>query len=409
MATKKKKTEKEFNDSEWQAINAIFNKSADDFGLPERRDDSVVIGSFNIRKLGAIKARPDRYWDFLKSIIERFDLIAIQEIMDDLSGLEYLKELLGKNYGMVVSDVTGVKPGERGNPERLGFLFNWKRIERTALASDITYDRSDIANNLYNHRAIFDAAWEKHKEKLDKWEIKCKKKKAEGKKKPGKPPMVLPKFLSFIRQPHYVSFQTKVKKKTVDPLKFLVVNAHLHYGTKKEREMEFYALLDWLTVRAQEIDKLYHPNILLLSDCNLDFGKVSVMRNKATAFIKSLNKSVLDKKTNKKAATANFPILSPHPKHGILKTNLRQKETYDQIGIFSHDTRLPTPDDNKNAGTTDGDYDYGVFNIANLLAMALHGKNLNKVTANQRKAIYKKSEWDISDHMPIWIRLKLPE
>jgi len=148
-----------FSNQEWQKISTLFNQSAETFGLPLRRQNSVVIGTFNIRKLGTVEKRTPQSWELLKNIITRFDLIAIQEIMDDLSGLENLLSLLGNNYGMVVSDVTGAKPGARGNAERLGFLFNWKKIERTALASDITFDRSEITQNLYTNRTAFDKAW----------------------------------------------------------------------------------------------------------------------------------------------------------------------------------------------------------------------------------------------------------
>lgn len=105
---------KHFTDAQWQKISALNTQSAEDFDLPERRADSVIIGSFNIRKLGTVSNRTDQSWDFLRNTISRFDLIAIQEVMDDLSGLEHLLELLGDDYGMVVSDVTGAKPGSSG-------------------------------------------------------------------------------------------------------------------------------------------------------------------------------------------------------------------------------------------------------------------------------------------------------
>lgn len=116
-----------FSNSEWLKINSLFNQSPEDFGLPERRQDSIVIGSFNIRKLGAVEKRTQQSWNFLKTTISRFGLIAVQEIMDDLSGFEHLLSELVDDFGMVVSDVTGAKPGTGGNAERLGFLFNWKR------------------------------------------------------------------------------------------------------------------------------------------------------------------------------------------------------------------------------------------------------------------------------------------
>lgn len=397
-----------FTNAQWQQINQLFEDEAEDYGLPERRDDSVVIGTFNIRKLGAVvkkNPRSDQSWQFFANIIKRFDLIAIQEIMDDLSGLEHILSLLGDDYGMAVSDITGAKPGSSGNAERLGFVFNWKRVQRTALASDITFDRSEIANNLYDNRTEFSKAWTAHTKKLKEWEVKVAEKKAQNKKPPSKPPIELPRFVSFIRQPHCASFRIKGPDGT-KPYEFLAVNAHLLYGKNKdEREWEFRALVEWLSLRARYIDKLYHPNLLLLGDCNLDFDTVPAMRQEIDDFLKGLNKSVLK---SKKAAKVNFPLLSSHPDHGILRTALRQEQTYDQIGIFSNDPRLPKSADNEQAGATVGGYDYGVFNLANMIANALHGNDIDQITSAQRKAIFKNAEHDITDHMPAWIRLSLP-
>jgi len=50
-----------------------------------------------------------------------------------------------------------------------------------------------------------------------------------------------------------------------------------------------------------------------------------------------------------------------------------------------------------------------MFTIANLIANALHHKDINQLTSKQRAGIYKKAEFDISDHMPVWVRLGLPE
>jgi hypothetical protein len=395
-----------FTTTEWNRISSKFDSAAEDFGLPTRRARSVVIGTFNIRKLGRVKNRSTQSWQLLRNIVQRFDLIAIQEVMDDLSGITHLQELAGDDYGIVVSDVTGVKPGAAGNPERLAYLFNWRRIQRTALASDITYDRSEIAKVLYENSIEFDVAWKRHAQRIGNWEEKARQRKEEGKRSPSKPPIQLPRFVSFIRQPHYVSFRIPGTQNAA-PYEFLAVNAHLLYGEKpEEREWEFRSLIEWMTVRAKKADRLYHPNLLLLGDCNLDFdNSVSVMRDDIDSMIKSLNNKYLK---SKKAATANFPLLTPHPKHGVLRTALRQGQTYDQIGLFARDTRLPKPEDNAAAGNSADGFDYGVFNIAELIAHALHNTPIEELTKAQQRSIYKKSEFDISDHMPAWIRLKRP-
>lgn len=73
-----------FTTTEWLKISSRFQQHAGEFGLPDKQNDSILIASFNIRKLGAIKKRTKQSWAFLKNILLPFDLIAIQEVMDDL-------------------------------------------------------------------------------------------------------------------------------------------------------------------------------------------------------------------------------------------------------------------------------------------------------------------------------------
>jgi hypothetical protein len=96
-----------------------------------------------------------------------------------------------------------------------------------------------------------------------------------------------------------------------------VVNAHLLYGkNKQEREWEFRALIKWMSARAKQAEKLYHRNLLLLGDCNLDFEKdIDDMRNEIDAEIKRLNKTALKKISCRQLPNA-FPSsnsrYSPH-------------------------------------------------------------------------------------------------
>lgn len=400
-----------FSAMEWNTINQ--SGPLELFGLPERRSKSVVIGTFNIRKLGSVKSRSSQAWSFLVRICERFDLLAIQEVMDSLEGLRYLHQCLGKDYGLVVSDVTGgifnpgdVIRGKRGNNERLAFLFNWKRIRRTELASDISYDRTDIVSNLFKKRAQYANTWEKHHHNVGKWEEKCEQAQASGKRKPKKPPIELPAFLTFIRQPHCASFEV-VSQAEATPFRFLCVNAHLLYGTNTdERRWEFEALIDWLTIRAKNAANMYYPNIVLLGDCNLEFETFSWTRDEINARLKKLNSEALK---SKKAAKVNFPLLTPHPVHGELRTSARLKQTYDQIGIFAHDNNWPLSDANRAAGQNGPDsYDYGVFKFTDLFSQVLHGKRFAELTKSKSDQIIKQCEYDVSDHMPAWFRLPVP-
>lgn len=393
MATKK------FSDSDWKKIMALAESSAEDFGLPAPRRKSVVIGSFNIRKLGTVKNRSPQAWDFLEMISERFDLLAVQEVTAGLAGIRELKRRLGPNRGLVISDTTGVFPGDRGNPERLAFLFDWTRVERTELASDITYDRSKVLNTLGK-------AQKDHEKRLKAWRKEVLATPEGRQEAPPLPGYVPPEFVTFIRQPHCASFKVPGRGGAA-PYEFLVVNAHLLYGEDAgERKAEFNALIEWLTIRTKSRSKLYHKNILLLGDCNLEFEDAEEKRSEVDDFVKKLNTTRLK---SKRAAKANFPLLTAHPKWGALRTNARQEQTYDQIGLFSNDSRLPAAGKNEKAGEMGADgYDYGVFMFTDLFAAALHGKKFKKLTQAQRDNLIERCEHDVSDHMPAWIRLPVP-
>jgi len=399
-----------FTDAEWKKIHTFMDENGGEYGLPKKSTKSVVIGSFNIRKLGSLKnskgkaSRSKGAWEFLAKTAGRFDLLGVQEILDSVDGLNHLKELMGKDFGMVVSDTTGKKPGGAGMAERLGFLFNWKRVTRTEVASDISYDRSEIAGNLFENRDEFWKSFDEYATKLSKWEAKCIERKAARKRRPAKPTMKFPQFLTFIRQPHCASFEIGKK----NPYRILAVNAHLLYGKyPKERRMEFFAIIDWLINRAKMAKKMYHPNILFMGDCNLEFKNPEVERPKIDSFIKSLNKKEL---RSRNAAKINFPFLDPHPIHGLFKTNARLTETFDQMCIIANDKRLPGYKKNSTVKDTGDDYNYGMFNFVNLFSNALYGIDfLDIQKKSDRKKFISKFEHDVSDHMPIWIRIPIPK
>lgn len=403
-----------FNNAEWQKISTTLTKclaqEKEPFGLPEKREKSVLLGTFNIRELGKVENRTQQAWDFLKMICERFDLLAIQEVQDNLDGIRHLHKGLGSDFGLVVSDTTGNTPGSSsGSTERLAFLFRWARIRRTELASDISYDRTTVVETLFENREIFSQAWNDHLAKLKSREKTNKEREVQGKKKLPEPGIILPRFLTFIRQPHCASFEVVPQVAGAKPFEFLVVNVHLLYGEdKQERQWEFEALIEWLTMRAKMRDAASYENIIMMGDCNLEFEDTNVKREEIDEWLKELNSTKLK---GKKAAKVNFPLLDPHPilTRNPIRTNARQNQTYDQIAIFAHDERLPDYKANETAGSQEDGYDYGVFKYTDLFAQALFdGQNFDQLTKQDQNSITRRTEWDISDHMPAWFRLPIP-
>ena len=409
-----------FTASEWGKIRATLNADPQRYGLPLRVYGSAVLASANVRKLGKISKRDRHTWQFFADVFRHFDLLAVQEVLEEMEGLRHLKQLMGDDFGMVVSDTTGSFPNEDGLAERLAFLFNWKIINRKEMVTDVTYDRSKVLQIIGQHSAAIDAAVKQaelakgYVRRKKAYEKRLRKFETEGGRRPKAPALAIkmPVFVSFIRTPFAVMFETYGHPGT-ERYSFLAVNAHLFFGNYiTDRRQEFDALLDWVMGRVQEGDAEESPDIVLLGDLNLDYDNPANDRNRILDRIRKLNRA------GGKDVNVYLPFLHPHPRRddqqlmgrdgAVLKTNARLSETFDQIGFFSRDPRLKELD-NKAAGLTPRGPDFGVFDFVNLFSEALHGKAFGQLTRAQRMALIGRFEHKVSDHMPLWFRLPLPD
>ena len=394
-----------FSDPEWRKIEKLYDQDPARFGMPEGgREKSLVFASFNIRKLGSFHKR-EREIDFLARFCAACDLVAIQEVQDNLDGLRHLKERVEAHvagageYALTTSDITGEAPGESGMAERLAFLYRYRRVRRLDMASDLTFDRTAVLKRFFdNEKVLLDAR--------RKFERDTRRHKS-GKLK-EKPTYVPPVFVTFVRTPYVAAFEAPAAL-DAPPLRFTAVNAHLVYGSKPERRREFFALLSWLTNRLTAKKNLVAPNFLLLGDLNLDFDQPGKDRKAIDEKIRKLNKKVFG---DKNARRIYFPFLDPRPPaKKVFTTNARSNQTFDQIGFFlgARERRLPNDlwKDKIGAGDMDG-FDYGVFNFADLFARALKKTPYADLTTDEKKALGKKFEHSVSDHLPIWVRIPRP-
>ncbi|MDZ7741674.1 MAG: endonuclease/exonuclease/phosphatase [Bacteroidota bacterium] len=395
---------KSFSKEEWKTINRLLDKDPALYGFPERTYDTALLCSFNIRKLGSSRNRSKETWEFLARICRQFDLIAVQEILDDLSGITELMDLIGDEFGLVLSDRTGVFPGDRGVGERLGFVFRWSLVERGKVISDITFDRSKIIETIASNYHVFHSAMQPYAEKYEKY--------LAGQR--NKPKNVnLPVFLSFIRQPYCVSFRIKGYPGT-KPYEFMAVNAHLYFGNYiDDRRQEFFALMNWIMERFKTGENVYFPNFVLLGDLNLDYDNPKKDRARIEEIIKNYDKDGQEIIHPEVDINVNFPFLDVHYREkSVFKTNARLDETFDQIGLFFKDPEVgwPSYKDNAKLGTSASIADYGVFNFVNLFREALNiKKGVHQMNKSEKKAFYDKFQHKVSDHMPLWLRLPLPK
>jgi endonuclease/exonuclease/phosphatase family metal-dependent hydrolase len=115
-------------------------------GLPRKvTDRNLLIASWNIRALGGLHSdfgenpgSPKRNLRALAIIAEAarcFDVVAIQEIKRDTTAVRALvDDFLGPDWGLMLTDVT---VGASGNTERLGFVFDRRRVRPSGLAGEV--------------------------------------------------------------------------------------------------------------------------------------------------------------------------------------------------------------------------------------------------------------------------------
>lgn len=85
----------------------------------------------NSKKLGP---RLEESFYYIAEVISAFDLVALQEIREDLSPLKKLKGILGPQWDYIVTDVTA---GRSGNDERIAFMFDTSKVRFGNVAGEI--------------------------------------------------------------------------------------------------------------------------------------------------------------------------------------------------------------------------------------------------------------------------------
>ena len=109
-----------------------------DQGVPERRRASrILLATWNIREFESAKygKRQREALYYIAEIIDHFDIVAIQEVRDDLSSLNEVMEILGTGtWKYLLTDVT---EGRQGNAERMAFVYDTRKVNFGGLAGEI--------------------------------------------------------------------------------------------------------------------------------------------------------------------------------------------------------------------------------------------------------------------------------
>ncbi len=102
------------------------------------RSATLVLGTWNIRNFDdnrfAAGHRTKEDLFYIAEIISHFDVIAVQEICDNLRPLKEVMWILGDDYDYIVTDIT---EGSGGNKERLGFIFDKSKVQFKGVAGEL--------------------------------------------------------------------------------------------------------------------------------------------------------------------------------------------------------------------------------------------------------------------------------
>ncbi len=105
--------------------------------IPERTTNAtLLLATWNIRDFdkAAYGERMEEAIYYIAEIISKFDLVAVQEIHKDLTGLNRVMKVLGGHWKYVFTDVTEKK---RGNEERLAFVYDSRKVSFSGLAGEL--------------------------------------------------------------------------------------------------------------------------------------------------------------------------------------------------------------------------------------------------------------------------------
>ena len=121
----------------------------EEVGIPKRdASDSLLLATWNIREFDSpsygVRGQEPIY--YIAEIVSRFDLVAIQEVREDLTALNELMRYLGGWWKYIMTDVT---EGTRGNRERMAFVYDSRKISFGGLAGEVVIPEIRKSGSLF--------------------------------------------------------------------------------------------------------------------------------------------------------------------------------------------------------------------------------------------------------------------
>ncbi len=127
---------------------------------PRNKQESFHLASWNIRDFGGARLNPSPRSEesllYIAEVISAFDLVAVQEVNENMAAFKAVTELLGAHWNYIVTD-------QSGNMERLAFVFDTRKIRFRHIAGEIVLPKNKGINpdqfNRTPFMVSFQAGW----------------------------------------------------------------------------------------------------------------------------------------------------------------------------------------------------------------------------------------------------------
>ena len=149
-------------DSERTAHNLLRLRQQIRAEIPPRTvNDTFLLATWNIRDFDSNKfghgPRLKESLFYIAEIIAAFDLVAVQEVNEDLSAIKTVLQILGSNWDYITTDRT---EGRSGNRERMTFLYDTRKVTFQKIAGEIVLPIRKGSDEQQFARTPFMAAFE---------------------------------------------------------------------------------------------------------------------------------------------------------------------------------------------------------------------------------------------------------
>ncbi len=314
---------------------------------PRDIEDNLLLATWNLRDFDSNKfghgPRLKESFHYIAEVISRFDIVALQEVNDDLGPLKRVMSLLGPWWDYITTDVTA---GRGGNNERGTIVYDRRKVRFDKIAGEIVLpDRLLVG----------------------------------GEKQ-------------FARTPYVVSFKAGW-------FSFSLCTVHLYYGAASgaaldRRVDEIGKIADFLAKRAKAEDS----NMILLGDFNIVSPEHKTM------------KALLD-------SGFHVPDNLRHP------TNAMRNKYYDQIAFRVREDELQLSKYQSHDSSGVFEFFRSVFRTADwedyfkvVKADSTRDqeqwkkdRNGDPTDDNGKKRYYSRNwrTFQMSDHLPLWVALKI--